>query len=121
MAQFFLSSVFFFFFYYYDVSPAPFTGVFIVRFDHIRPTIKINFPQANIYIDSIIQERLFKAYFPAFGLFFPFYSTPIHYYPAGSLFPSGHLPPNHSTVCARRSDPFYMITYYTKLVSTSWT
>ena len=27
----------------------------------------------------------------------------------------------HYTVCPRSSDPFYVITYYIKLITTSWT
>ena len=27
----------------------------------------------------------------------------------------------HVTVCPRRSDPFYVVTYYVKSVTTSWT
>ena len=30
-------------------------------------------------------------------------------------------PPNHGTVCPGSSDPFYIVSYYTRWVITSWT
>ena len=32
-----------------------------------------------------------------------------------------HPAPHVCTVCPRSSDPFYIVTYYIKLVTTSWT
>ena len=33
----------------------------------------------------------------------------------------GYFWPRLSTMCPRSSDPFYVVTYYMKLVTTSWT
>jgi len=35
--------------------------------------------------------------------------------------PSSELPSNLSTICPRSSDPFYIVSYYIKWVTTSWT
>ena len=46
----------------------------------------------------------------------------LHFYGSGSSFTNWHnVEYDYLTVCPRSSDPFYIVSYYIKWVTTSWT